>query len=72
MILPDRDPAEIVKNLIQEGCTVEDYQKVQDRRKERLAIWETRHKVQPLIENEKKLIALGEKVLTLLKEAYAK
>lgn len=65
-MITERTAAETARSLIECNVSIETYQEVQDRRKERLALWEER-KVSVLIEKEKELIAFGEEVLKLMK-----
>lgn len=66
-----RTPEEAAKRLVEEKFPIEEYEKVQARRRERLEIFQ-RHEVAYLIEKEKELIEFGEKVLELMKKAYEK
>lgn len=70
-MITDKTPEQVAEELIRDKFPIAKYEKVQSRRKERLAFWSMR-KIQPLIENEKKLVKFGEKVLELMKEAYRK
>lgn len=64
-----RTPENAARYLIEEEFTIEQYQEIQDRRKERLAFWKSRD-LDALIKTETALIEFGEKVLKLLKEHY--
>lgn len=70
-MLNDNTPEQTAKELIEINFPIEKYEELQDRRKTRLMYWKE-HGIQPLIDNETELIEFGEKVLTLLKEAYEK
>lgn len=60
-------PEVIAKELIDNGCTIEQYELVQSRRIERLAFWKEKNLTE-LISKEEKLIALGEEVLKSMKQ----
>lgn len=62
-----KSPVTTAKELLAYGYTVEQYESIQSRRKERLIIWkESKNLV--LISNEEKLIAFGEEVLNFMKK----
>lgn len=63
-------PKEAADELIKSGYSVSRYEEgVQARRKERLALWKQRG-LPELVQKEKQLIAHGERVIELMKEAY--
>lgn len=62
-------PEQTAKELIEAKFPIEQYQKVQDRRNERLTYWKTVG-VKALIEQEKELVAFGEKVMQIMNEHY--
>ncbi len=64
-------PEETAKILVAEGFPVERYEEVQAHRRTRLRTFEE-HNVMTLIKAEEELIAFGEEVLRLMREAYAK
>lgn len=70
MIVPlsnKKSPQEIAKELIEANVTIEKYEELQKRRRERLETWNS-HGVKDLIEREQQLIDLGEKVLACMRE----
>lgn len=69
MLYETRHPKQVAKDLLAEGCTIEDYEVVQNRRKERLKRWQE-HKVQVLLDKEMELITYGEEVLKHLREIH--
>ena len=68
-MLQDKTPEQVAAELVRDNFPITQYEKVQNRRKERLAFW-CMQKVQPLIDKEKELVAFGERVLQLMREAY--
>jgi len=62
-----RNPEEAAKDIIEEGYTIEQYERVQARRRERLAIWEERG-VEAIVVKERELIAFGEAVLAIMRK----
>jgi hypothetical protein len=69
LIMPDITPEQSAKELIEMKFSVERYEQLQFRRKERLKYWQE-HGVQVLIEKETELVEYGEKVLSLMKKVY--
>lgn len=65
----DITPEQTAKELIKMKFPISEYEKLQSRRNERLKCWQE-HAIQKLIDGEKELIEFGEKVLSLMKEAY--
>lgn len=61
-------PQEVAASLIEEGYPVEKYQKIQEHRRDRL-IFFRRIGLQTAIDKELEIIAHGEAVLGLMKEA---
>lgn len=59
-------PKQVAEYLIATGFPLDDYLQVQNRRMERLILWQDR-KIDILIENEKKLIDFGEEVIKLMR-----
>lgn len=57
---------EAAKYLVNEGIPVEEYQKLQDKRRESLALFQER-RIKILISEESKLIEYGEMVLKHMK-----
>jgi hypothetical protein len=64
-----RTAKEAAKQLVDEGFPIQQYEDLQERRRERLALFQERG-VTVLIEKEQELIAFGEEVLTLMRKAY--
>lgn len=64
-------PQESAKELIAINFPIEKYEQLQSRRNARLKYWKEQG-IQVLIEKETELVKYGEKVLSLLKEAYGK
>lgn len=67
----DLSPEQTAKELIEINFPIEKYEELQSRRNTRLMYWKE-HGIQALIDKESELIKFGEKVLTLMKEAYGK
>jgi hypothetical protein len=65
-MITKRTPEETAIALIESNVSIETYQELQDRRKDRLRLWKER-KIDVLIKNEKELIAYGEEVLKFMK-----
>ena len=59
-------PREVAGYLIATGLPIDEYLQVQNKRMERLTLWQER-KINVLIENEKKLIDHGEEVIRLMR-----
>lgn len=57
----------IAKQLVQGGCTIEQYESTQNQRIERLKLWKERG-IEVLIKNETKLINKGERILEAMRE----
>src|SRR5258706_14727684 len=60
MKLKPLSPSETGKAILKGGFTIEDYENIQSSRRERLVVWKEKG-IPPLITNEEKLIAFGEK-----------
>ncbi len=60
-------PAELAEELLNENVSLEHYQEIQDRRKERLTLWKARN-IQALIKAEQELVDYGEEVIKFMKE----
>lgn len=61
-----KSPVTTAKELLAYGCTIEEYERLQSRRRERLELWKEKN-VTALIGEEEKLIAFGEEVLKFMK-----
>lgn len=71
MELPPLDAEDTAKTLIETEVSIDTYQLVQNRRLERLKVWEDKG-IKYIADKERELIAHGEKVLELLKQHHSK
>ncbi len=67
MELEKKDPEQTAIELVDNNVTIETYQKVQNRRKERLAFWKERN-LNPMLKNEQGMVDFGEMVLIEMKK----
>lgn len=70
MKLDNETPEERALGLFQSNFEIENYNKIQSRRLERLKLWKERNLL-PMLKNEERLVAFGEATLKELNRLYA-